>query len=759
MKFDEIMAFYNFNSDVFESLSTQLNRNLIVPFVGAGLSVPIYPSWSCTIKLLTTKLDQIQKNEINAILESTADNKYGIAVDKIIEYIPEIYLKRELLSIFTDEKINDDDLRKMTVRILPFLFPDAPVITTNYDRVLERVYDLDHITHFSYTLKPDSDIITLSMQIGSHCLTKIHGDIGKELLNYDEIILSDASYNRAYAPGSPLVKHLSDFYIGRIMLFLGCSLENDRTFDVLKRIYKNDKTEHFAIMPCKKEDILRKSKILADAGIRAIFYEDGKHESVEIILRELLRKKDSGKFDAYNQSYFDNRNSNQSRTNPYLYNSNALEYFGRKDELQKLDEFIKCPDSFRWWAISGPGGIGKSRLAYELENNLRALDWHIYELNQNFFKPISEIEKDIICNRKNLIVIDYGLSVMYEIKQLLHYLSNRYDNNIVRVIVIEREGKNLQDSILGKSLLEGEWDGTIESHIWDNQFLELKPLSKDVLSNIMIDYINWRKKTDSSIKTPDKYDLNNMIKVLRTIDNLRRPLYALFVADAWCENKQLNKLNYTKTLDWVIKKENQYCLNILYKCTGLMSGNRKVISAVERLRFFATVNGGFTIDDCQIPDIKKTYDELSVIIENGPRGVDLTEALTTSGIMESDVLLPIKPDILGEYYVYTKLKQKQMRKYLFIDGWETNSNILSFLIRLYMDFHEELEYKNEKSSSKQFFFDYAFEAAKNPDSSSNLKELILQFIKHASKPIATRALNVLDASKISMTDRILHHKP
>lgn len=46
----------------------------------------------------------------------------------------------------------------------------------------------------------------------------------------------------------------------------------------------------------------------------------------------------------------------------------------RAEELQRLSEFIYCDQKQSWWAVTGEGGHGKSRLLLELLKHL-SNDW------------------------------------------------------------------------------------------------------------------------------------------------------------------------------------------------------------------------------------------------------------------------------------------------------------------------------------------------------------------------------------------------
>ncbi len=49
----------------------------------------------------------------------------------------------------------------------------------------------------------------------------------------------------------------------------------------------------------------------------------------------------------------------------FLFHQNNLELIGRQTELSQLNEFLSDGRSFLWQAITGPAGVGKTRLAYE----------------------------------------------------------------------------------------------------------------------------------------------------------------------------------------------------------------------------------------------------------------------------------------------------------------------------------------------------------------------------------------------------------
>ena len=169
------------------------------------------------------------------------------------------------------------------------LFTDT-VITTNYDRLIEQAYDTGEegkvqvINGLNALEKPDPKKITV---------IKLHGDIRVP----KRCILSKNQYDEAYGNGSlnmhkPIPKLLAYHYKNSSLLFLGCSLRNDRTVQVFKTIKEGmgeeeETKQHFSIeqVPESLEEIAQRNAELAKLGITPIWFEKERYEFVESILR------------------------------------------------------------------------------------------------------------------------------------------------------------------------------------------------------------------------------------------------------------------------------------------------------------------------------------------------------------------------------------------------------------------------------------------------------------------------------------------
>ena len=132
---------------------------------------------------------------------------------------------------------------------------------------------------------------SVKKQGGVRGLLKLHGTVTGKFIGYDKIVFTKAQYDQHYGRNSPLTCELRDCFENRVMFFLGCSLDRDRTMDLLQDIIQPGDI-HYAIINCARPERDRKIRQLGDNHIRAILYEGDRHEAVRIILEHLLEETD-----------------------------------------------------------------------------------------------------------------------------------------------------------------------------------------------------------------------------------------------------------------------------------------------------------------------------------------------------------------------------------------------------------------------------------------------------------------------------------
>ena len=678
MTFEEVLKWAPDNADVFEELKKSIKKGTVIPFIGAGMSSPVFPLWGEVLERLTGKLSSEDKrNEINSILNDPAEtDAYTKAADRLIELRSETNVCRDMLKIFNEDLIDDGKLRGMAVCLLPFLFHDRPAVTTNYDRVLEHVYRMRGIA-FDGVFCPDSDLAAMTAQQDLHCLFKIHGDIGKEVLDRRKLILSGKSYESVYKPGSELVSTLQSFYKGKMMLFLGSSLRYDRTFEVLKQVTGTGILSHYAILPSSREKVDDNSAFFGGRGIRAIFYDEDHHESVRIILEELLRETRPDKYREYKE-YTADLLPDEGSKNPFVYDARVIGFYGREEELQVLSDFTKARGSFSWLAITGEGGSGKTRLVYEFTNSMRLKGWNIIKVGRDDLQNPTELNKRVTEGGKNIVWADYGQSFAKELGRWMTNLASPPFSSTNRIIVIEREQSEIDSSLLSM-LSEEDYNGRLKDALWGGRFLKLKALGVQGIADIMRSYCAYRKKSI------DGNSISALLQVLENVDpGLMRPLYALFITDAYCAGEDPRHWDRTRVLDWMVEREEKLRAAHLRRCTG--QGSRNQTEAFDAVCFIATINGDIGIEEIKA-EYKDCWEKYEKAFMHTITGNDLEACIEGSGLSENGTVKAVRPDLLGEYYVLKKFK---VYKNLFhYNGWTDNIDILSFLFRLTYDYRDQ----------------------------------------------------------------------
>jgi len=268
------------NEDHFIQLVDLLHAGAVVPFVGAGISAAGgFSTWKDHLRR-QGKTAHINSAHIEALLASGA-------YETVLEEIEAVRGREVFINEIRDDFSRNLNIPEVVWRIAE-LFTDT-VITTNYDRLLEQSFDngekgrVQVINGLNALDKPDPKKITV---------IKLHGDIQ----NPKRCILSKNQYDEAYGNGSlnmhkPIPKLLAYHYKNSSLLFLGCSLRNDRTVQVFKTIREGmgeeeETKQHFSIeqAPDSLEEIAQRNAELRNLGITPIWFEKDRYELVESIL-------------------------------------------------------------------------------------------------------------------------------------------------------------------------------------------------------------------------------------------------------------------------------------------------------------------------------------------------------------------------------------------------------------------------------------------------------------------------------------------
>ncbi len=304
--FEEVMACSTSNKTYFDKLSELVSKGRIVPFVGAGMSIPFYPSWKDVLKKMIS--GYVASSNVEDLLK---DNKYEEAATLVRNEVGNTAFNNIFAGEFASSKLNGKTFRE-SQKLLPRLF-NGMVVTTNYDKVLEIVYG-QQSAGFSHTMTPSTHIAPMAVvepgiRENNHILFKLHGDVDDS----SSRVLTEEEYERIYGAlkekrdktekvkfkkGSYL-EMLAYMLIHSSFLFLGCSLLSDRPLELLQLQTGESLLSNFAFLEKPKitdaESQIafdKRRKELADKSILAIWYPTEKHEdSLSVLLQELLNRK------------------------------------------------------------------------------------------------------------------------------------------------------------------------------------------------------------------------------------------------------------------------------------------------------------------------------------------------------------------------------------------------------------------------------------------------------------------------------------
>lgn len=154
---------------------------------------------------------------------------------------------------------------------------------------------------------------------------------------------------------------------------------------------------------------------------------------------------------------------------------------GREAELLTLSKFMGDSASFRWWAICGPAGMGKTRLAHELELEYKD-EWYCGFVGADDIKLADQL---LALKRPTLIIVDYAardVKALHSLFKICCSLTSKTSIKL-RLLLLEREASSNADwwnELVGTN-------GVLKNRIRNHQYAEpltlrsLKLQSEEIL--------------------------------------------------------------------------------------------------------------------------------------------------------------------------------------------------------------------------------------------------------------------------------------
>jgi tetratricopeptide (TPR) repeat protein len=344
------------NKKVFDELSGLCINKMIVPYIGAGMSVFAgFKTWNNFIN-----------NEYESCFHTKKpDNMNNIVAADLIEQEQGNDVFYENVRTTFGGNLTDAEwesiLKKaenQSVSVIPKLF-SGPIVTTNFDQIIEKIHDNKLPAVFPY----NSEELEKEVNNRKRFIYKIHGCVS----DAQNVVFTKSVYDKVYNPDSELVKSLSVFFQGFHFLFLGSSLgvtntkvdTKDYSMDLWEQL-QNSGTYHFAIIDCAKDQLSTRRKELEERNIHPILFESGEYESVRIILDELLARYENQLFGV------------PQYTSPFVERKESV--------LEKIANLLH-DDEWSALVITGFGGVGKTRILSEYANRKQKAYKHIIWFN------------------------------------------------------------------------------------------------------------------------------------------------------------------------------------------------------------------------------------------------------------------------------------------------------------------------------------------------------------------------------------------
>ena len=387
----------------------------------------------------------------------------------------------------------------------------------------------------------------------------------------------------------------------------------------------------------------------------------------------------------------------------FMYKHDVMRLIGREREMKILDEFANNEEMFKWTMIIGAAGTGKSRLALEFAKARHREGWNAFYFNEQLEKKIKDIQKNQPFSRNTLVIFDYILSYTNCVSEYLYEQckSQASMKHKLRVLLVDRDyqesdgeekvGKDSFDKVIAYAQAEKSFpilarhkaELMQSMYGYDIPLFRMKPLSSMDLVEVMKQYVSHKEGN----KELSDGEAKKLVNQLARIDpRLNRPLFALFIAESWLEDKPLQNLD--NTLEVILSSEVEK--RWMKQPDPKKNRDDHVLSqAFKTIMAYVTVHGSVEFNKAK----KVFLNEFNIIQKQMAFDEDeLAEHLRLAGLLDNhSSLLAIRPDILGEYLVLTwLLDNPDMVEKLFTQDWYADSALRQFTENMYIDFEDQL---------------------------------------------------------------------
>ncbi|WNN69108.1 ABC-three component system protein [Lactococcus lactis] len=412
------------NEYIIEELKAKYREKKIIPFVGAGLSIPFnLKSWLELIEEL--KEDFLDKRHYPAVDFEIEEQNYQEAIEAIKKY-GEIEDQAIQEKISTYYSIRKNDLKEEIDNNYIDLEKDnfKVYLTTNYDRLMEGY--LSGVNSYNSLTDYTSNFQKLFDNNKEKYLFHIHGCVS----NPDSIVLSSEKYKQVYSD-SRFDNYMSSFSSNYSFLFLGFSFNDTFVKDIIKNYKRFFKGTHYMIIDSDSIDPTKRKLLSKEYGIKIIEYDTSNSSHIEEIRKIFLKITEEAP-----QSY-PSIGINELLSEETNYDDNL---FYRKLKLAKIDDELL--EVSKLFYIASEKFIRKSQSLGLPKEFIESILGEVFikykeRYYQIFIKEkkssldlILEIHNDLDHMNIDRLVNQYNKPTSSENKGFIHVLADDRDKNI-----------------------------------------------------------------------------------------------------------------------------------------------------------------------------------------------------------------------------------------------------------------------------------------------------------------------------------------
>ena len=381
--------------------------------------------------------------------------------------------------------------------------------------------------------------------------------------------------------------------------------------------------------------------------------------------------------------YLDNVKEPRNTKRQYHYLNKDIGFFGRTEDIQYLDGFLDNEEDFLFTVITGPGGVGKSKLLYHyMKINRENPEWKIVFADHVQIEEISEKYSEFAYYKNVMLIVDYAGQIAETVKKLCYKFKDTLKRPTkVRIVLLER-GSNEKDV---KPYWYKNFDPreALSDYLYMDKIYELKYMDKNALFHLIDNIAGSKNKIDTRTKN-EIY--NTVLKIVQE----GSPLYTILVTDAYLSDKPLRTMDSKKLLKYVIEKDEDYWENTICKKED------KMYYSLREMIVYSTACGGWDFKELPEP-----LDQSSKYLTDKCFGsTQVKRELLDDFLDERDdnlILKPLEPDVIGEFYVLRWLLDRTTKedyKKIICLFWKAGIEFLYFLYRCTSDYLNKTEYKN-----------------------------------------------------------------